>query len=510
MNNCSKILLTIGLAVSLHMGLYPTTDIAMSAVAPTVTNQPAITAGISTPVRLAADSAGNTYVTDPQSGVLKYNSAGSLVLRIVTSKSGGGVAIAQDGTPNARLLVAQGAYVAVINPANGVEESRFWPLAGQFKYANAIAVDGSNNIYVSDSRDNKVYKFNSTYVQQTPIITITNGRPSGIAIDLTPNNNRLAIANSIAGTIQFYNPATMTLLEPVGSRNINDQAYIPPTYPSAPEFSYPQGIAFEYTYNTATPPVITGVKRIYVAETFQANVQVLDGVFPYNRIADIGGYGFVNGKLFAPSDVLIDQKNPLNTRLLVANGGGNLSVFGVDSNKVYFNLSLTTIGTGSITGTGPENGNISVPENTSNAQYTILSGATVNLTATPSANSIFAGWTGACTGTNVNCTFPMNADNTATATFTAQQMPFFVNGLYYDNLQSAYNAAPNGSVIMIMNGTWPGSNTASSFTADQAKTVTLAGGYDSQFTAPGNGNTIITGRINVKAGKVIMNNIRTK
>ena len=44
-------------------------------------------------------------------------------------------------------------------------------------------------------------------------------------------------------------------------------------------------------------------------------------------------------------------------------------------------------------------------------------GTVVVLTATPDANSTFAGWSGACTGTST-CTATMNADRVATATFT--------------------------------------------------------------------------------------------
>jgi hypothetical protein len=46
------------------------------------------------------------------------------------------------------------------------------------------------------------------------------------------------------------------------------------------------------------------------------------------------------------------------------------------------------------------------------------SGTGVQLTATPDANSTFAGWSGACTGTDV-CFVTMNDTKTATATFTA-------------------------------------------------------------------------------------------
>jgi hypothetical protein len=49
------------------------------------------------------------------------------------------------------------------------------------------------------------------------------------------------------------------------------------------------------------------------------------------KLGEIGGYGFSAGKLFTPSDVLFDQSTSTNKRIFVANGGGNVSVFGIDN-----------------------------------------------------------------------------------------------------------------------------------------------------------------------------------
>jgi len=66
------------------MAIYPTTDIALSATPHDIINLPAITEKIDTPVRLARDSSGNLYVTNPSSGgILKYNKAGTLIQKII-------------------------------------------------------------------------------------------------------------------------------------------------------------------------------------------------------------------------------------------------------------------------------------------------------------------------------------------------------------------------------------------------------------------------------------------
>ena len=48
------------------------------------------------------------------------------------------------------------------------------------------------------------------------------------------------------------------------------------------------------------------------------------------------------------------------------------------------------------------------------------SGTVVTLTASPSSGSVFAGWSGACTGAGSTCQVSMNAAKTVTATFNAQ------------------------------------------------------------------------------------------
>lgn len=579
MNPCSRIMRTIGLIASILLGMYPSTDVALSATAPGVSTLPAITAEINTPVRLAKDPSGFLYVTNPNSGgVLKYSSGGTFIRKIVTLKNGTGVAIAQNGD----LLVTQGTYVSVFNPVTGDENvaNRF----GTFTYANGIAVDPSGNIYVSDGRANNVKKFdvNRTLVA-TSVLALS--RPAGLAYDTA--NNLLAVANSLAGNIQFLNPATLASSSVLGTFGYDA------THATV-KFTYPQGIAFEYDTGGA-------LSRIYVSDSTQSTVQVIDGVTRL-WLADIGGYGYTAGKLFTPSDVLFDQSTSTNKRIFVANGAGNVAVFGCDNmqptniqvansllnpltelvvswvnppdappilfskvriyrsdaagvqgpllidnltvpssytdsgrtpgtpyyylvravdtigteypntqpvsgkTRINYNLTLVSSGFGTI------NGSASVGENATNT-LGILDNTVVTLTANPNLlKSVFTGWTGACAGAGTNeiCQITMDAAKSVTASFSLQR-PFFVDGYYADTLQDAHNTANgSGSIIEAMAGTWPAS-TLNLMTADRPITVTIKGGYDSGFIDPPSaGTTVITGRINLKAGKTIMNNIRIK
>jgi hypothetical protein len=59
---------------------------------------------------------------------------------------------------------------------------------------------------------------------------------------------------------------------------------------------------------------------------------------------------------------------------------------------------------------------------TASGSATLNNSVSVTLTATPGSGSLFAGWSGACTGTQSTCTITMNAAKSVTATFTATSL----------------------------------------------------------------------------------------
>jgi hypothetical protein len=81
---------------------------------------------------------------------------------------------------------------------------------------------------------------------------------------------------------------------------------------------------------------------------------------------------------------------------------------------VNYSLTVTKAGAGTGTVQAPPQINCGA---TCTSGYAI--GATVTLTATPSAGSTFTSWSGACSGTASACTITMNSAKTATATFAA-------------------------------------------------------------------------------------------
>jgi len=90
-------------------------------------------------------------------------------------------------------------------------------------------------------------------------------------------------------------------------------------------------------------------------------------------------------------------------------GGGQQSFTTLPSTYTL-TVSKTGTGSGTVTDTGINCG--------TDCSEAYNSGTSVTLTATPDANSTFAGWSGDCSGTGT-CTLTMNANKSTTATFNS-------------------------------------------------------------------------------------------
>ena len=74
------------ICLALSSVLFMSTVLAHAALPPRVTNLASVTAGLSTPLRIAADGAGNYYLSDPRGGgILKYNQSWNLIQTITAS-----------------------------------------------------------------------------------------------------------------------------------------------------------------------------------------------------------------------------------------------------------------------------------------------------------------------------------------------------------------------------------------------------------------------------------------
>lgn len=304
------------LVISLAILVISLPVIAFAAVPkPIVSVLSPVSQGIRIPQRVALDAAGNYYVADlGNRAVLKYNAVGTLVQTIKTTGIPQGVAVASNGN----LLVSQGKFVAELD-SNGNEVHKLGSGIGQFTFANGIAVDSAGYIYVVDSVEDyvKVFLANGSYVTQfggpdtaaatDPGQTGKFSMPTGIAYEKA--NDQLYVVDTLNGRVLVFNGASgaYSYVKMIGSVVGFGTSL----------FTTPLGVTFEYSAGA--------LERIFVLDAYQSTVQVFDPTGAF--LSFIGDYGSANGQLIVPTDVVFDQAT---SRLIVANGAGNLTIYGVD------------------------------------------------------------------------------------------------------------------------------------------------------------------------------------
>jgi hypothetical protein len=118
-----------------------------------------------------------------------------------------------------------------------------------------------------------------------------------------------------------------------------------------------------------------------------------------------------------------------------------------------------------------------------------------NLTATVSGGSVFAGWTGICNGSGLTCSATFSTDTVVSAIFNLAPVAL-IGSTGYATLQAAYDAATTGQLIQVAEGVLTGS-----LTAAHNVTVTIAGGYLSDYSAQPS-DTTLNGQIFLRSGEV--------
>ena len=179
---------------------------------------------------------------------------------------------------------------------------------------------------------------------------------------------------------------------------------------------------------------------------------------------------------------------------------GNWSVVYSDTITLNTPKTLTVNVTGNGTVTGP-----SISCTGTGCTQTYPTGTQVTLGATQWADYLFTGWTGGCTGTG-GCTVTMNGAVTVNATFSYVQ-PAKILTTPYSTLQNAFNAALNGSTILAREYTFIENDVVS---AGNGNTITLKGGYNTSYSEPPGGLSLIQGSLTIGTGSVIISNVGIK
>lgn len=187
--------------------------------------------------------------------------------------------------------------------------------------------------------------------------------------------------------------------------------------------------------------------------------------------APAGSYVFPNAGFFsgAMDDIRIYNR-PLSSGEIVLLASQTDTV----RNEYILRVDRNGTGTGSVTGGGIGCGK--------HCAESYNPGTSVNLVATPSPDSVFAGWSGSCSGTGT-CNISMSNHRTVTATFTRVYTPV---GTF---------SAPSGTISAPFIVT--ASNTI--YQPIQTSTVSAGGKALYTFTAPETGEYIISAKVNASS-----------
>jgi streptogramin lyase len=166
---------------------------------------------------------------------------------------------------------------------------------GQLQNPIGIATDASGNIYIADTNNHRIQKFdsNGTYLAQWGSLGSGDGQfnhPTGVAVDSTGN---VYVVDGENNRIQKFDSNGLYLAQ-WGTSGSGDG-----------QFTIPQGIAVDIVGN------------VYVVDTFNDRIQKFDNNGTY--LTQWGGYGTGDGQFYYPLGIAVDSAGSI----YVADGGNN-------------------------------------------------------------------------------------------------------------------------------------------------------------------------------------------
>jgi len=157
------------------------------------------------------------------------------------------------------------------------------PGDSQFQLPYGVAVDNAGNVYVADTSNDRIQKFNATgsFITKWGGHGSADGQfdyPFGVAVD---NAGNVYVADNNNNRIQKFN-ATGSFITKWGSEGTDDG-----------QFAGPYGVAVDNAGN------------VYVADTYNHRIQKFNATGSF--ITKWGEYGSGNGQFHNPSGVAVDN-----------------------------------------------------------------------------------------------------------------------------------------------------------------------------------------------------------
>ncbi len=291
---------------AVHIGIiFVAVSLVVQAAAPNIASLGALSQSLRGPARVAADAAGNLYVTDPAAGrVVVFNAFGQQVAVHDGFAGPLAIAIANDGRiylseeKNGSVTVFDAQWNLLYQLGAGT---------GEFRLPSHLAVDPASPqlVYVSDSPANLVRVYDgATQVGQFGGAGAGNGRfdfPAGLAVR---SNGEVLVVDQNNDRIQVFTNGIYSRQFKLGSGGM---------------FGGPSG--------RSQALVVDNADRVFVADSFQGQVKVFDAVSG-SSLGTLGNFGSDAGDLNLPLGMVLDGFN----RLCIASANNSrIELFGVDN-----------------------------------------------------------------------------------------------------------------------------------------------------------------------------------
>ena len=309
---------------------------------------PAVQARLYRPGGVAVDSGGNIFIADTGNHrIRKVDSAGVITTidwkRLETPlgvavDSGGNIYIGNTDNHRIRKVDSAGTITTIAGTGESGDGGDGGPaIQATLYYPRGVAVDSTGNLYIADTRNNRIRKVDSTGTITTiagtgfggdggPANQASISSPRGVAVD---GGGNLYIADTENNRIRKVD-STGTITTIVGTGGGGDSGDGGPA--GQAKLYYPRGVAVDSGGN------------LYIADTGNHRIRKVDSTGTITTIAGTGDGGFDGDEgpakqawLSGPGGVAVD-------------GGGNLYIADTRNNRIRKVDSTGTITT--IAGTG--------------------------------------------------------------------------------------------------------------------------------------------------------------